>query len=253
MELTKKQYWDAFWKKIKLPNKVDLNFSNDFYIAEILNKYLTKNKNKIAFEVGCAPGKWLIYLSEHFNYNVEGCEYLESASKTTDENLKLCRISNYHIYTSDFLDFNPDKKYDVVLSLGFIEHFIDVDNVCKKHADILNPNGILIIGVPKFTGLNWLIANFLDKFNENKILQGHNLDVMNLNNYNNLGEKIGCKNLFVNYIGGFEPALFDLSKAPLWFWIAFQIINLFLNNKLFRNLNIGFYSGYIMAVYKKNE
>lgn len=253
MELTKKEYWDTFWNNIKIPKKVDLNFSNDFYIATILNKYLEKNNTKIAIEIGCAPGKWLIYLAEHFNYKVEGCEYLESASKKTCDNLKLCGVTNFNIYMCDFLNFNTDNKYDVVLSLGFIEHFIDVDSICKKHADILKPGGILIIGIPKFTGVNRLIAKFLDSFNENKIIPEHNLDIMNLNYFNNLEEKIECKKLFVNTIGGFEPALFDISKAPWWFWIIFQTTNVFINNKLFRKLNLGFYSGYIIAVYKKNE
>ncbi len=253
MELTKKQYWDAFWNKIEIPKKVDLSFPNDFYITRILNRYLTKNETKIAFEVGCAPGKWLIYLAENFGYRVEGCEYLESASKKTNDNLEMCSISNFHIYTSDFLDFNPDKKYDVVLSLGFVEHFSDTDSLCKKHVDILKPGGILIIGIPKFTGINQLIAKFLDNFNEIKIIQEHNLGIMNLNYFNDLGDKIKCKKLFVNTIGGFEPALFDISNAPLWFWLCFQLINIFLNNIFFRKLNLGFYSGYIMAVYKKNE
>ncbi len=253
MELTKKEYWDDFWKKMEIPKKVDLNFSNDLHIARILNKYLKKDKNKIAFEVGCAPGKWLIYLAENFNYSVEGCEYLESASIKTHQNLKLCKVSNFHIYTSDFLDFNPDMKYDIVLSLGFIEHFIDSDTICKKHAELLKPYGTLIIGIPKFTGINLLIANFLDTFNEQMIIQEHNLSIMNLNYFNNLGDKINCKKLFVNYVGGFEPSLFDLSKAPIWFWIAFQTINLIFNNRLFQKLNVGFFSGYIMAVYEKNE
>lgn len=253
MKLTEKKYWDTFWDNLKIPMRVDLKFSNDFNIASVLNRNLTKNEKKVALEIGSAPGKWLIYMAEKFNYRVEGCEYLESASKKTLDNLKSCGVLNFEIHTSDFLDFNPGKKYDVILSLGFIEHFNDAEVICKKHADLLKPSGILIIGIPKFTGINRYIAGFLDEFKENKILDIHNLDIMNLEFFENLGKKIGCEKIFINNVGGFEPSLFDVSKAPLWFWTIFQSINLFFNNKLFRKLNCGFYSGYIMAIYKKND
>ena len=90
MELTEKQFWDNFWNNVVTPNKVNLDFSNDSNIAMVLGGFLHKNRGKRAFEVGCAPGKWLIYLSENYNYSVDGCEYIEAASKKTMENLKIC-------------------------------------------------------------------------------------------------------------------------------------------------------------------
>lgn len=253
MELTEKQYWENFWDNVKIPHKVDLKFSNDANIASILNKFLINDINKQAFEVGCAPGKWLVYLADKFSYQVDGCEYIEAASKVTRKNLDVCGIKKYNIYTGDFFKLQMNKQYDVVLSLGFIEHFEDVDNACRKHADLLKKDGILIFGVPKITGLNYYIAQQVDKSIEDKLIPNHNLKIMNLEYFENLDKIIGCKKLFVNTIGGFEPALFNTSKSPLWFKILFYIIKYTLDNPIFRKINHPYYASYIMGVYKKVE
>lgn len=253
MELTEKQYWEQFWDRVIVPTKVDLTFSNDANIATILNKFLLDDGRKRAFEVGCAPGKWLIYLSENYNYSVDGCEYIEGASKKTIENLKTCGVSEFNIYTGDFLKMDFDKKYDAVISLGFIEHFDDTDSVCKKHAHLLKEGGLLIIGIPKLTGLNYYIAKQIDKSLDDKLIPNHNLSIMNSGYFERIGSITNCKNLFVDTIGGFEPALFDISKSPTWFKIAFHIIKLILNNRFFRKINHHYYSSYIMGVYQKSD
>lgn len=252
MELTEKQYWEAFWDSVVVPNKVNLNFSNDANIATILNRFLIKDSQKRAFEVGCAPGKWLIYLSENFNYSVDGCEYIEAASKKTRENLDICGITGYNIYSGDFLNMELDKKYDVVISLGFIEHFNDAASVCKRHADLLKEHGILIFGIPKLTGLNYYLAKQVDKSLDDKLIPNHNLSIMNLDYFKKLGTVIGCQNLFVDTVGGFEPAMFNITKSPMWFKILFHTTKFVFNNRFFRKINHPYYSSYIMGVYQKS-
>jgi 2-polyprenyl-3-methyl-5-hydroxy-6-metoxy-1,4-benzoquinol methylase len=253
MELTEKEYWEKFWDSVSVPAKVDLTFSNDFNIANILDKFLVADSKKKAFEVGCAPGKWLIYLSERFNYSVDGCEYIEIASKKTTENLKVCGVNGFNIFTGDFLKMDFDTKYDVVISLGFIEHFEDASSVCKKHAKLLKKDGLLIIGVPKLTGLNYYIAKQVDKSITDKLIPNHNLSTMNLDFFEGIGNITNCKNLFVGTVGGFEPALFDTSKSPIWFKIMFHSISLILNNRLLKSINDRCCSSYIMGVYQKND
>jgi len=45
-------------------------------------------------------------------------------------------------------------KFDVVYSWGFVEHFINIEEVIEKHLEPFKPNGILNIGVPYFLGIN---------------------------------------------------------------------------------------------------
>lgn len=252
MELTEKEYWENFWGSIGVPAKVDLGFSNDLNIANVLDKFLVADSKKKAFEVGCAPGKWLVYLSEKYKYTVDGCEYIEAASKKAKENLRACGVKEFNIFTGDFLKKDFDTKYDVVISLGFIEHFEDSDSVCKKHVDLLKKGGLLIIGIPKLTGLNYYIAKQVDKSLDDKLIPNHNLSIMNLEYFKKIGSITNCKNLFVDTVGGFEPALFDTSRSPIFFKIAFYSMNLILNNRLLRKVNDRYCSSYIMGVYQKN-
>jgi SAM-dependent methyltransferase len=253
MELTEKEYWEKFWDSVSVLTKVDLTFSNDSNIASIFDKFLVADSNKKAFEVGCAPGKWLIYLSERFNYSVDGCEYIDAASKKTIENLHVCGVKGFNIFTGDFLQMDFDTKYDVVISLGFIEHFEDASLVCKKHAKLLNKGGLLIIGVPKLTGLNYYVAKQVDKSITDKLIPNHNLNIMNLGFFEGIGCITNCKNLFVGTVGGFEPALFETSKSPIWFKVAFHSISLILNNRFLKRINNRCCSSYIMGVYQKND
>ena len=122
MEITEQKYWEDFWAGLKLPVKVDLSFSNDRNIANVMLKFLPRNSSFKAIEIGCAPGKWLIFLHERFGYEIEGCEYLNSAYKQTINNLEMCGVRNYKIYNYDFFsDSSFLPKYDIVISLGFIE------------------------------------------------------------------------------------------------------------------------------------
>lgn len=253
MELTEKEYWEKFWNSVIVPNKVDLAFSNDLNIAKILDKFLVVDSKKKAFEVGCAPGKWLIYLSENFNYSVAGCEYIEAASKKTIENLKICGVKEFNIRTGDFLKMDSDLKYDAVISLGFIEHFDDTDSVCKKHANLLKKGGLLIIGVPRLTGLNYYIAKQVDKSVDDKLIPNHNLSIMNLKYFERIGSITNCKNLLIGTVGGFEPALFNISKSPIWFKMAFHTVNYIINNRFLRRITDRYCSSYIMGVYQKSD
>lgn len=184
MNLTEVVFWENYWKKIQLPVKVNHNFSFDRTLAEALINYLPKQGS--VFEVGCAPGKWLSYAAESNGLEVAGIEYSQAGAAATLKNLHILGIKSDDVISGDFFLVQPTKQYDVVMSFGFIEHFDDVDDVVKKHLDWLKPGGILILGIPNFSGLNGLIQSILDR----DILDKHNLDIMNLDFFNQLEKKL---------------------------------------------------------------
>jgi SAM-dependent methyltransferase len=183
---------------------------------------------------------------------VEGCEYLDSAVKITRENLEINNIRNAEIHNGDFLsyDFNGNQ-YEVVISLGFIEHFSNPESVVSKMCTILKNGGVLIIGIPKFTGLNYYIAKYLDKKGKNKLLPAHNLNIMNLHFFYELAKNGEIKPVEITFSGGFEPALYDISATPFWFKLLFQGLTILFHNRLSQIISIEFYSSYILAAYKK--
>ncbi|MBU3585134.1 bifunctional 2-polyprenyl-6-hydroxyphenol methylase/3-demethylubiquinol 3-O-methyltransferase UbiG [Polynucleobacter sp. AM-26B4] len=250
MNLTDVVFWENYWKGIKLPVKVDFNFSFDRTLANALSKYLPDSGH--VFEVGCAPGKWLSYASESAGLRVGGIEYSEAGTSATHKNLELLGINADAVISGDFFLVEPDKYYDVVMSFGFIEHFDDVDEVVKKHLAWLKPGGILILGIPNFSGFNGFIQSILDK----EILDKHNLNIMNLDYFKRLAIKCNLHPLLVDYIGSFEPAL-AIPKYkfgnPIQFFTRCILFGIrFLRKfEFFDGLNSKYFSSYILAIYRK--
>jgi 2-polyprenyl-3-methyl-5-hydroxy-6-metoxy-1,4-benzoquinol methylase len=251
--ITEKEYWDDFWEMTTLPQTVDYNFSNDRVIADFVKKNIPAGfSTKKALEIGCAPGKWMVFLAKELDYVPEGCEYLRSAVITTEKNLTMNGLNDPKIHEGDFLKFDfGEQKYDLVLSLGFIEHFADPESVIEKMTKILNHHGILVIGIPKFSGINYFFAKQVDRTIKNKLLPRHNLKIMNCNFFREISNIFSLKPIKISCVGAFEPALYDISNSPLWFKGIFHLSTLLFNNRLCRTLNAEFYSSYILAAYQK--
>ena len=252
MEITEKSFWEIFWAKIKLPQTVDYNFKNDRVIAETIKKYIPKcNFDKNVLEIGCAPGKWLVMFNKELNYKICGFEYCEPAYYKTLENLEMNGIGKNvtDIKLIDFLNIEFKKTYDIVVSLGFIEHFENVENIFNKHVQLLHDQSYLIIGVPNFKGLNYFIQSLIDKHIQQKILPNHNLSVMNLKLLDSFATTNNLNKVFSGYIGGFEPSLFntEIDNTVLRFLLRLLIK---LSSIIFGNINNKIVSGYILTIYK---
>jgi len=254
MELTEKLFWENFWNSIKLPQTVDYNFKNDRIIAETIKKYIpSANKDKTVIEIGCAPGKWLVLFNKELGYKIAGFEYCEPAYDKTLENFQINNIdqADIEIKLVDFLNANFNAQHDVVVSLGFIEHFDDIENIFTKHALLVNHTGYLIIGIPNFRGINYIIQKIIDKYLEQKLIINHNLKAMDPKLIDSFASKHKLKKVFSGYVGGFEPGLFDGSvlNPKLFRYLMNKILSLL--NKFLGKINTRYSSGYIMTIYKK--
>jgi 2-polyprenyl-3-methyl-5-hydroxy-6-metoxy-1,4-benzoquinol methylase len=255
LEITEKEFWEKYWGDIKLPQKVNFNFKNDRVIANTILRYIPKaTKDKTALEIGCAPGKWLVFIYEKLGYKIEGFEYVDIASKKTVENCLLSNIpkSDFNILTADFLTQTPEAKYDLVVSLGFIEHFENYKDIFYKHLLYTKKGGYIVIGFPSFRGLNYYIQLFIDKISGSKIIENHNISMMNIDLMREMLEKRGKKILYLDYIGGFESALFNVNNIknrPLRFIIKVYIRLL---SYIFMNIKNKYISSYLIFVLKND-
>src|ERR1700730_3165409 len=126
--LTDTAFWENYWGRFSLPDAIDENRSFDRGLASGLRKLLGDSKGEV-LEIGCAPGRWLAFLSREFNLGVSGIEYTTDGAAATRRNLELLGVKNADIREADFLTATPSPKYDVVVSFGFVEHFTDVEAV----------------------------------------------------------------------------------------------------------------------------
>ena len=125
----------------------------------ILTKLLPVGNFKI-IEIGCAPGSWIAYFYNSFQYIPSGVEYAPKAYEKTLENLKTLNIKG-EIFHADFFEFNH-KPYDIVFSAGFIEHFLNVEPVIQKIVNLCASNGGFVITmIPSMQGINrWISKVF---------------------------------------------------------------------------------------------
>lgn len=178
---------------------------------DLFHKYLEKSEGKICLEIGCSPGYWLPYIAREFGYFPEGIDYLDDAEEVTGQTFRNNNVNDYKIHIADFTTWEAPKKYDLVCSFGFIEHFTGDLNkqMVKKHVDLIKPGGKLIMDVPNFNYLQYPLNWLMNKGN----LKGHNIRTMTLRYFRNIAKKYGLKILYLDYYGG----VFDywaLKKNP---------------------------------------
>lgn len=251
-QLTQKEFWDDVWSKIRLPLIIDPT-ANDPVIKEILRvfkDFLPKDKLS-AVEIGGAPGQFIAYLSKYHGYEASVIEYSKIGCQKTTENFDLLGL-NVNIYNRDFLgDLSDLPRFDLVFSMGFIEHFNKLDNVFRQHIKLLEKGGILVLGVPNFGGINQKVLAQTAP----EMLSMHNIEAMNIKRWDIIESLYGLTPLFKGYIGGFEPKLLkrceNRTLKNLSIRYFFKILHHLMSPFPFlRKYNSPAWSAYLLCVYK---
>jgi SAM-dependent methyltransferase len=254
-ELTQREFWENYWERWSLPAEIRES-KQDLYQNEILrvfDSYLPRDNGLSILEIGGAPGQYLVYMHKRFGYEVCCLDYSDVGCKKTKENFDLLHISG-RVYQADiFSEELTFPQFDIVYSLGFIEHFSDLDTVIEKHLKFLKPGGILLINTPNFLGIN----HFFWKRLCPKLFSAHNLAAMDIRNWMSFADKFELEVLFKGYVGGFEPGVFLRCKDKSLLnnvlrKILFALHLLFSSHfKILRRINSRHTSGCAIGIYRK--
>jgi 2-polyprenyl-3-methyl-5-hydroxy-6-metoxy-1,4-benzoquinol methylase len=255
MKLTGEAYWDDFWD-VQVPVVVDYGFQNDRVIARAIKEIVpVADYDRQVLEVGCAPGKWLVFLNRELHYLVDGCDYSRVGVAKTLDNLFHCGVasSQRQVIMCDFTNTAILHLYDVVYSLGFLEHFDNPIAILEHQLTLVKPGGILLVGVPNFRGINWALQRCIDYFVDDSLLTKHNLRVMDKRFYEQFAAEHVIEIIHNKYAGGFETALFTADKihnklVRVFFCQLIRVTRFLLgwcHNK--------YVSGYLIAAFKKQE
>jgi SAM-dependent methyltransferase len=170
-DLAGEAHWDKRTGDVKprLPSK--LNAAVGDLIA--LLDPLVKPGSRV-LEVGCAPGKFLLWCAMAKQAQACGVEYAESSHRATVELFKAAHVPA-DIRREDFMQTTLEPgSFDLVYSFGVIEHFDDPRPMVKKHFDMLKPGGTAIITVPHFgAGYGWLCRHM-----DREAYDIHNVSIM---------------------------------------------------------------------------
>ena len=258
-KLTEQDYWDEYWRQresdaveIKRTKK-DLSIN---ILLDVFDRFLPVNENFHVLEIGGAPGQYLAYMHKKFKYHAHSLDYSKRGNEQTIKNLSSMGIKavvyEKDIFADNFSDGLP--KFDVVYSLGFIEHFENFTEAVKRHIDLLKPGGILMIGVPNLGG----VYKYSLRYTAPKHLAMHNLNAMNISNWKNFESEFGLIPVFNNYITGFEPLIMKKVEIKNFltsffsFIIKALMIIFSFRFSFLRKFNSRFWSGYLIGIYKRN-
>ena len=261
-KLTEKEFWDNYWKNYwKARNgkvseiKRTTRMSTVNSILNIFDKYLPENSSFHILEIGGSPGHYLIYMAKKFKYHLHSLDYSKIGNEQTIENMQAAGFP-IKVYERDLFseNFNKDMQlFDIVYSLGFVEHFEDLNIVVKKHTELLKPGGILLLGVPNLGGIYSL---FLKK-TAPQLLAMHNTNSMKINNWKKFENELNLIPLFKGYIGGFDPRIMlkieknNLTNRFLNFLVKGLILSFSSKLNCLKKFNSRFWSGYLIGIYKK--
>ena len=196
MKKTEKSYWDSNYEtKNTKPKEVP----KDHPIRKWISSHLVSVDNKNCIEIGCYPGRFLTMFGE-LGYELNGIDYTERVDQVPTW-LKSEGYKVGEFYYEDFFKWNSSKQYDLVYSLGFIEHFTEFKDVIKSHCDMVANNGYLILEVPNFIGRFqfWIHSKF-DKENLNR----HHVPAMDISDWLPVLEENGFEIIDSRYFGSFH-------------------------------------------------
>jgi SAM-dependent methyltransferase len=251
--LTEQSFWDEYWDSVVLPVEHRMEPGNTYgnAILGVFDRYLPKDASLSAAELGGSPGPYLAYIHKSLGYQVTCIDYSAVGCRKTIENFRLLGVSG-EVIEADIFSNVPDTEFDVVYSLGLIEHFEDRIPVVQRHVRLVKPGGYLVLGVPNFQGIHgWFMRKLAPK-----LYAAHEIDAMDLRNWREFEVKFGLETIFKGYVGGFEPLIFKRREEKrigtlLPFAVAFGLTAVVHRLVGFvRRFNGRRISGYAMAVYR---
>ena len=206
----------AYWNNVWASTTGALAYEGPVFEQHpVLRRFLTGTGGE-AIEVGCVPGTWLLYVNKEYGYRVSGVDYSEHLPAVA-ATLRHNGIEDFELFHDDLFRFEPGKRYDLVFSSGFVEHFDDHELVVRRHADLAKPGGLVVIMVPNLTHLHrWLCGWF-----HPEILRVHRFPLMRQAVLRASLERAGLEVLHCAYHKTFRP-VYTLPKVLDWISRALQ-------------------------------
>jgi len=165
MVLSKKEFWDKSFVRRQMALLPDPHLLFDFELMKLLEKFLPRQRGLSVIEMGCGGSKWLPYFSRRFGYKVFGIDYSEIGVKKAKENLQAlgCSGKIWHLNFINELPVSLHNSFDILISLGVIEHFTEPEKILEIFARLLRKDGMIITVCPNMGGLSGYMQRFFSR------------------------------------------------------------------------------------------
>jgi 2-polyprenyl-3-methyl-5-hydroxy-6-metoxy-1,4-benzoquinol methylase len=164
-----KSYWDLNYSPEYAPPAVDprdpgLRNFVERQFHDYFRKTLSSLNGGALLEIGCGGSRYLPYFSKEFGIHVSGIDYSEAGCASASRILAREGVPG-QIVCADFFDPPPSlfERFDVVVSMGVVEHFADTAGCLRAVTRFVKPEGLVLTFVPKMVGLIGSLQKFLDR------------------------------------------------------------------------------------------
>lgn len=140
------------WTRGELENQIQLAFRNHWTLfSELMEKEPNYNGGKRALEIGCGRGS----LSCYFSDAGFDCTLVDLSASVIDVAKNIFEKNNlkakFQVGDTNALEIS-DNSFDVIYSIGLLEHFEDIEKPLKEQIRVLDKGGIWFgYIVPKYT------------------------------------------------------------------------------------------------------
>jgi 2-polyprenyl-3-methyl-5-hydroxy-6-metoxy-1,4-benzoquinol methylase len=143
----------------------DIGRLRDRRIFELFLNHGGLSRGSRVLEIGCGRSPWLPFLSRRLGCRVAGIDIEPHAAELARANLAGARAAGeIHCGDAFALTARPGLRhtFDLVYSMGVLEHYDDAAARIAVLADYLRPGGRILTTVPNLQGVNWLLQRLAD-------------------------------------------------------------------------------------------
>lgn len=218
-KLSSKGDWRKHWNKHELIRVIPESFSWHDSLKDAVKEI---GGTGSAIELGGFPGDFSVYLRKFCGLDVTLLDYFIDhgvVEKLFNVN-GLKKDDDVKVIEADIFAYEPVEFYDIVCSFGLIEHFSDLELVLSCHFKFMKPNGVLLMTLPNFIGVNGWLQRLFDPEN----LAIHNLKVMDPKLLKKTLSDLGMKNIKVQYYPSTQVWLEGLRYRSLILRVLVRIV-----------------------------
>lgn len=196
-KLTTQDYWERYYKRNNVSKQQIINVCS--YYDDYWDRFIdADSEDKSIIEIGGFPGRYLAYLASKYQLKPTCLDY-NSDAKQIEASFKVLEVDDYDILQKDFTAYETPKRYDYVISNGFIEHFENFDAILDQHINYLKDDGKLLIMIPNMRGYIKFYKSLVDPKN----LAIHNLKSMSFKVFKTFAERNNLEIIELSYLGDF--------------------------------------------------
>jgi 2-polyprenyl-3-methyl-5-hydroxy-6-metoxy-1,4-benzoquinol methylase len=163
------RYWDQLYttdRKVRAIDPHDTSLRN--YVACQFHRYFVRHlsamESKQLLEVGCGGSQYLPYFAKEFGLQVTGLDYSEPGCKSAARLLATEGITG-NIVCANMFEPPPSlrRKFDVVVSMGVVEHFVDTPACIAAISNLVKPGGLVLTFTPNMYGFMGTLQKLFDR------------------------------------------------------------------------------------------